>query len=302
MPPVLIAAAIAATATIGATVYSSNQQSSANKRAINAQQQAADAATAEQKREYDQSRTDQLPWLQTGQAALDRLGQITGVGPGATPGQSAPDYTSFYQSPDYQFRMSEGLRGLTANAAATGGLDSGAERKAEIGYAGNLAAGDYNSYVSKLQSLAGVGQSTATNLANQGQAYATNIGNIAQYQGNNRASSYLAQGAIGANTASTIAGIGNGLIMNTVPPNGGSPGFNAQASGGAGAFTFSDRRLKLDIEPIGSRDGHDWYRFRYAWDAPGIVREGVMAQDLGSSHPAVSVHESGYLMVDYGAL
>lgn len=136
-----------------------------------------------------------------------------------TSGASQPGVdpnASFYQSPDYQFRLTQGLKGLEARAAtgAFGGLDSGALRKAEIDYSGNLAAGDYNSYANRLAAIAGVGQTTATNLAGQGQTYATNVGNIATNQGNNRASSYLANGQTYGNTVGNLAGIGAGLITN----------------------------------------------------------------------------------------
>jgi hypothetical protein len=67
------------------------------------------------------------------------------------------------------------------------------------------------------------------------------------------------------------------------------------------ASMFSDVRLKTDIQPIGKRGGHDWYAYRYLWDEPGTVRQGVMAQEVIHTG-AVSVHPSGYLMVNYGAL
>lgn len=68
-----------------------------------------------------------------------------------------------------------------------------------------------------------------------------------------------------------------------------------------GALLFSDKRLKRDVEPIGKRGSHDWYRFRYAWS--DRVHEGVMAQEVLARQPeAVVAHPSGYLMVDYGVL
>lgn len=73
------------------------------------------------------------------------------------------------------------------------------------------------------------------------------------------------------------------------------------ASTAASLFSiFSDRRLKRDIRHIGEHNGIPWYAYRYFWDAPGTVRYGVMA-DEAPPH-AVSMHPSGYLMVNYGAL
>ena len=68
------------------------------------------------------------------------------------------------------------------------------------------------------------------------------------------------------------------------------------------ASMFSDIRLKRDIRRLGALpSGLPVYSFRYLWsDVPEI---GVMAQEALSFAPgAVSRHESGFLMVDYGLL
>jgi len=65
----------------------------------------------------------------------------------------------------------------------------------------------------------------------------------------------------------------------------------------------SDRRIKADIEPMGQRNGHNWYRFRYVWEEPGTHHEGVMAQEVMETRPdAVSKHPTGFYVVDYAAL
>lgn len=67
----------------------------------------------------------------------------------------------------------------------------------------------------------------------------------------------------------------------------------------AGAAIFSDRRLKNNIKFIGEHSGHRWY----SYDIGGRREVGVMAQEVRETHPeAVSLHESGYLMVDYSKL
>jgi hypothetical protein len=77
----------------------------------------------------------------------------------------------------------------------------------------------------------------------------------------------------------------------------GSAGITAMNPGG------SDRRIKTDIEPHGERNGHAWYKFRYVWEDPGTVHEGVMAQEVMQTRPdAVSTHPMGFLVVDYAAL
>lgn len=69
----------------------------------------------------------------------------------------------------------------------------------------------------------------------------------------------------------------------------------------AAGMIWSDRRLKREIEPLNADiNGTPLYRFAYVGDDPGVKRVGVMA-DEAPAH-AVHTHESGYLMVDYGAL
>ena len=59
---------------------------------------------------------------------------------------------------------------------------------------------------------------------------------------------------------------------------------------------FSDRRLKTDIEHLGATPGGTpVYSYRYIWGGPTHI--GVMAQDVPD---AATMHESGFLMVDYG--
>jgi len=82
-----------------------------------------------------------------------------------------------------------------------------------------------------------------------------------------------------------------------------SPSLLGAAGSIAGiAGLFSDRRLKRDIERVGTRpDGLGVYLFRYLWSP--ILHLGVMAQEvLGVKPEAVIVHPSGFLMVDYAQL
>lgn len=69
------------------------------------------------------------------------------------------------------------------------------------------------------------------------------------------------------------------------------------------AALFSDPALKIDIERVGTRpDGLGLYEYAYAW-APEERHTGVMADEVVRVRPdAVSRHESGFLMVDYGRL
>lgn len=79
----------------------------------------------------------------------------------------------------------------------------------------------------------------------------------------------------------------------------------ASTGGGAapyGSMMLSDQALKTDIARVGtSAQGFGIYEFRYKGH-PQRIR-GAMAQDVLRLRPeAVSRHESGYLMVDYGQI
>ncbi|SMF96660.1 Tat (twin-arginine translocation) pathway signal sequence [Methylomagnum ishizawai] len=63
----------------------------------------------------------------------------------------------------------------------------------------------------------------------------------------------------------------------------------------------SDRRLKTDIVREGTLpNGLALYSFRYTWSQQRFV--GVMADEVEAVKPqAVSIHRTGYKMVDYSA-
>jgi hypothetical protein len=66
-------------------------------------------------------------------------------------------------------------------------------------------------------------------------------------------------------------------------------------------FSFSDERLKENINKVGEVDGLNVYTFNYKWDKTKQY-SGVMAKELLDTKYAdsVKIHKSGYYMVDYG--
>jgi hypothetical protein len=127
---------------------------------------------AEQRRQFDLSRSDQLPWMQAGTAALGRL----------------QDPTAFTKSPDYDFVLGEQLRGVENSAAARGGLFSGNTGRALQERAANVASGEYGNWFNRNAALAGLGQTSAQSLGTLGQNNANNVSNLLNQQGNARAS------------------------------------------------------------------------------------------------------------------
>ena len=164
-------------AVVGSALIGSNAASNAASTQANAANRAADISN----QQYQQTRQDQMPWMQAGQTALNALTPL------------ATNYTPFgmdqYKAdPGYQFRLSEGQRALGHQTAARGGAVSGTSLKAMQDYAQNSASNEYNNAFNRyqternaqlnpLQSLAGVGQTTSAQLGQSGAANANAMGN-----------------------------------------------------------------------------------------------------------------------------
>lgn len=116
----------------------------------------------------------------------------------------------FEQSPGYQFRLNEGLKGLERFAAAGGSLNSGATLKAMNRYAQDYASGEYGQEFGRLASLAG--------FANQpsGSAESANIANMYMNQGNAQAQNLLNMGNARASMYSGLNQTAQGTLGNMV--------------------------------------------------------------------------------------
>jgi hypothetical protein len=176
--------------------------SKASSKAAKAQTQAADATVAEQRRQFDQTRADQQPWMQAGQNALSQLQN---------------PMANFSASSDYQFRRDEGQRDIQQTAAARGGLGSGNALKALAEYNSNLASGEFGNWWNRQAGIAGVGQSATNAVGQFGQQTAGNIGNALMAGGDARASGVLGQ-------ANSIAGSLNSGVNNYLAFSGGGYG------------------------------------------------------------------------------
>ncbi len=75
----MVAAAVVGSAVVGAV-----GSSVASNKASKAQQGAADTASQAQLEQYYQTREDQLPWMNAGTAAVNRLSYLTGLNPTST--------------------------------------------------------------------------------------------------------------------------------------------------------------------------------------------------------------------------
>lgn len=215
---------------VGSQILSGLMGSSAAGRAADAQLAASQAAIAENARQYNQTRTDNLPYLQTGQAGTARLRQLLGLDPQYTASDSGSLVRPFAASdlnadPVYQsgldFGLKTGTGAINARALANGSYDSGATLKELTRYGndyGSTKANDsYNRYntnntntYNRLAGVSGAGQTAANTVSAAGQNQANNNTNLITGAGNANAASIVggAQAWGGA-----LSGIGNAVTQ-----------------------------------------------------------------------------------------
>lgn len=193
----------AAAITVVGGAVSANQQKKGAQGAANATERANNASIAEQQRQYDLTRQDQQPWMQAGQSALGQMQAL-----------NAGDFSSFKESPDYQFAFDQGMQGLDRSAAAGGMLTSGGADADRIAYGQGMASQQYGNYYNRLAGLAGVGQQTASGLGQLGANTGANIGNALMNTGQARASSYMAKADANSQLAGLATGVGSSFINN----------------------------------------------------------------------------------------
>lgn len=150
------------------------------------------------------------PWLRTGEKSLDVLWNKVREGPGP-----------YRASPDYSFRLKEGMQNIKSDAAMRGMLQSGPTLKALTKFGQDYATTDFENYLKRYyqsltpyQSLANVGQTTGAGLGQVGANYANMMGNnmmaAGQGIGQARASGYINQ----ANARTGMLGsLSNNLLM-----------------------------------------------------------------------------------------
>lgn len=212
MPIVAALPAIASTAlSVGASIYGANKQSEAAQAAARASKKATDASLQLQRDIYTQNRADQEPWRQAGMGALNRL----------------QDPSAFEASPDYAFRLSEGLKGVTQNRAVAGLLNSGSALRGLNDYAQSTAANEYGAWWNRQSGLAGIGQAANAQNAQSGSSYANNSQNALMQNAQTQGQSSYMQGQAAAQMGGQVAGaLGWGLQ-------------NIGGAGGAGAANAS---------------------------------------------------------------
>ena len=177
------AVAGAAITAVGGYMSSKN-----NKKANSKSQGAYDQA-------YISNSLNLQPYMDAGTNALTQLGQL-----------NSGNYSSFNESPDYQWTQQHGLQALDRYAAARGSLYSGGQTADVLKYSQGLASQQYNNYYNKIAGLAGLGQSAASALAGVNNNYANQTAATAQ---NNASNSNALVGLISGVGSNLLSSYGN---------------------------------------------------------------------------------------------
>lgn len=235
----LAAAGVAAAGSIGGALIGAGAQSSAASK----EQQAELDALQFQKGVYGTAQGNLNPFIKTGQNALYSLSSLYGLGgaPGQpNTGQGAEQgFLNYTNTPAYQFPLQQGELAANRGLAATGLSGSGAAAKALTQYGQGYASQGFNSYISQLAGLAGLGQTSASSLGGIGTGVGSQVG-----------SSYGQYGAAGAagtigSTGSILGGLQGSLGALTT---GGNNSVLASLLGGAGsssAYTQPSDQINL---------------------------------------------------------
>lgn len=228
----MVAAAMVGAAAVGAagSAYASKKSSSAAK----TQAASADRASQIQQENFEQTREDLIPYKQAGDTSLKQLmGQMT---PDGYFNQSYKgDKFNFQADPSYAFRRQQGLDGIQSQAAAQGGLLTGATLKALNQYSSNLASQEYgnafnrwqstdnNNYerfnadqtnrYNRLSNLVGIGQNAAAQVGNAGAQTAQAVANNTMAGANSIAAGQVASANNWANTANNLGSMATSYAM-----------------------------------------------------------------------------------------
>jgi hypothetical protein len=237
--------------TLTAQLENANDSSAA---AIREQINALDAQLAIADETRDKQVGVYQPYQQAGLAGQNQLMNYLGIGGGGGQGygqfataEFTPEAFAAGQDPGYAFRMKEGLKAVDAQAAARGGLISGAALKASQRFGQDMASQEYQNAFNRYQTtrqntlapyerLQGVGMGAAQGLAGAYGGYGAAAGGAQSAYGNNVSNLQTGRGQMinaalgnyGNQVTGALTGYGNAGASNMLAAG------NAQSAGQIG--------------------------------------------------------------------
>lgn len=186
-----------------ASLVSGVMGSQAASNAADAQLSAAREAIAEQRRQFDLTRSDFEPYRTAGRTGLQSLMSQMGLQGGTGTLLQPFSMADFQADPGYQFRISEGEKALERASKARGMFDSGSAYKDLLRFNSDQASQEYGNAFNRnltnrqtiynmLAGLSGTGQTATGQTATAGSNAANNISQIQQSAGNAAAAGQVA--------------------------------------------------------------------------------------------------------------
>lgn len=204
-----------ATAIVGGSLISGGLGYLGATNAANAQVSAENNALAAQ----NAARSTLNPFINVGTGATYTLGQMYGIGQNGQPTGAGNDFSSFTNSPDYQFALQQGNQATQNYLNASGLGMSGAGLTAISNFNQGLASQQFGNYFNRLMGLSNQGMQAATAGVSGANAAANTMGNIGASQ---------ASGIIGGTNALTggiNSGISNSLLYSALRNTGNPSGY-----------------------------------------------------------------------------
>ena len=152
-----------------AAIATSMMGSRSARKAAQAQMAANREAIAESRRQYDQTRTDLMPWMESGKNALTKLEALQ------------DDPSSITNTAGYMFRRDEGEKGLSRSLV--GKRLGGRATKEAMRYNSDYATNEYTNEFHRLFAQSGQGAGVTAQVGQFGANSSNNISNVLQNNG-----------------------------------------------------------------------------------------------------------------------
>jgi hypothetical protein len=221
MPTALIGGAIAGLGSVAGGLIGA----SGAKAAANTQAQSAQNALDFQSGVYKQNAQNLAPFINAGSTATGTLSQL-----------NQGNFDAFKLSPDFQFALAQGNRGVQNYENANGLALSGGALKDVAEFNQGLATQNYGNYYNRLLQLSQIGSGAASSLTGANTTLGGTIGNTIQGLGQAQASGIV--GSANAINGAIGGGVNNSLLAYKLFGGGGGTGTNTtSAYGNPSAFT-----------------------------------------------------------------
>lgn len=164
--------------------------------------------------QYDQSRSDFMPWMNFGQSALGQLGDLLGMnGNDAT----AKAIAALKQSPIFTSLFNTGQEAVLQNASATGGLRGGNAERSLYELGNNTLAQVMQQQIANLFGASGEGLGATGSVATLGANKADMLAKLFSGQGDALASKYLGKAGVNANMWKSAGGFLDQVVSALMP-------------------------------------------------------------------------------------